>query len=916
MEAPFTLTREQKAAVTALVRHGQSVTVCASPGAGKSTFFTAVVLEELRPGTFLETETSGEAKRLSDQSCGEGIRSLIVSYNTALKEETVRKLRDLSDRLQVPLSQRVEVMTFHGLVSHYSNEVISNDIEMRTKLEEWESSVSESSVSSATEEVKCNEVQNVPHLQLRKSRLDGIDLLLLDETQDMRLDYCLLVLFLLRERFTSSRLRVALVGDERQLLYSMYPINYADVRFLTMASVYVPRVTQKRLRFAATPFEFTESFRLQVSGTAFANALSKYPGNSPDTVARSPIRPLRSTAESWAPPPVHLVVCNLYSDLGKEDLDSDLDPVRVLLQLKAADELNETLLLFPSLNSRSVAKRVVQRATAAGILVRVEPSGDLAANTTVFNHEPDQTQMVFGTPPVTGSSTAYQAWVSAAALCKTFHSSKGLQFRNVLVFNTQNLLPLDNAFFVAATRHSHRLYVYQHAAKVSASEISYLQTAVGSATSAAAPKSGAEVAAEETQPLLQITLWKQPHKRHVESPVASASGSLVFKQTRLTKYVKTSVDAENLFRFMDPELLSRLFERVQLELEMAPTFPLDDMYRPTKQEGQTLRALISDSSSSAVQDLTAALAAASEADSSSFVKFCDQKGPGTVAVLGQVIRLALHCFVYGRLPKNLRDGYLAFSVSAATGGNRAAEEFRAQFETVRDLVAAVPGSGSGFWNRLRRIQRLAADFCGLYVAFSACQGFEDACVRTFDPACAIHATVFRRIELSALLVQAEVARFETELSSAERFPRCEEELQRWEEGFCTLPEGCGVRFLTSRAFWGGDRVVLLSCSLKTEIEELLEAVLTALVFNVEQALVLNVLDVSLTTVCLAPMNPASRSEEWESGSFDEREETTGDVSRSHEFMKEVMKAKRTEKVNLSDSEFLQRILTRVHVQCA
>jgi superfamily II DNA or RNA helicase len=210
-----TPTSEQLEALQKIFLDKKSVVIQAAPGSGKTFFFLNACLESCIPRFYVKERTADH--QTNPNWCTP--KTIIVSYNKALKDETTKKLAALQEEYKQmcpDLFESVGVLTYHGLISHYSKQIVSNDLDMRTVLFGMRSG----------------------ELEVRHSKWDEVELLLLDESQDMRLDYCQLVLFLIKERFVSRDLRIALVGDERQLLYSMYAVNYADARFLSMAPQY------------------------------------------------------------------------------------------------------------------------------------------------------------------------------------------------------------------------------------------------------------------------------------------------------------------------------------------------------------------------------------------------------------------------------------------------------------------------------------------------------------------------------------------------------------------------------------------------------------------------------------------------------------------------------------------------------
>lgn len=861
------LTSEQTEALFQLVQAGKSLVVKAAPGAGKTSFFMSAVTETVLPGTFLGSTSvpsrTGEpaaAGGAAAESAKKEVRTttpkmVIVSYNTSLKEETTQKLAALQEQHRTDcgdLFDSVGVMTYHGLISHYANRIVSNDLELHTVLEQLKSG----------------------EIEARRSKWDEAELLLLDESQDMRLDYCHLLLFLIQRRFCSPRLRVALVGDERQLLYSMYAVNYADTRFLTMAPEYMTRATGGRLQFADA-VQFTQSFRLNAAGASFATALLHAPWNSTALKSSPVIVPASQGTESTGEATVqdgtakvHLIVANLYSDLTKTSF-GDTCPLTILERLQANGSLHDSLLLFNSLNSRSVAKKLVQAATRSGIPLLVEASGDIASSSGVFCAAPPESVLEFKKHRESGSSGCQG---NARAKVKTFHASKGLQRAVTLVHNLKPLFPLENDVFVAATRQSSELFFFQDASKVSAEHLQYLR---------------AKVPAE----FLEVHTWREPKlqssgRAHVPPPLSGPSASagpgllegrtqtadrgdvldpVLAKKAFAARKKQMYKPVENFFRFMDIQHVNSLNRQVSAEFETQPAFSVDSMYFSGNWENEA-RPPSSSSSSASV------LMTDPEADAGAFIRFCDEKGPGTIGVLGNIIILALHWFFYGEPPAQYQDAAQAYGT-----GERYRQLFRT---TVQEMGSGV--QSRDFWERIRQIQMRVCHLARLHVEYLATQAFEDSTVQSFEPSICVHPTVFRRMEGAARLLHNRMGFGD--------LPLAPQSLNRWKAGMVQMPEHCTVRYLTADAFAGtpdGLSVALLRSSLKTEIEDTLEAAVASVVFKCREALVFNVLDLSVQKISVRDASPEGKML----------------------FLEEAVRAKHAEKVFFSDEQFITRALS-------
>lgn len=898
-------TDEQLQAIHRVLVEKKSAVLQAVPGSGKSTLFQQLILAALVPGF------ATAFPKLALKECTwpvEGLDEprknhptfLIVSYNTTLKEETIRKISRLQEQFQEScphLFSSVGVMTFHGLISHYSKRVVYNDLDFRNVLQQLE----DGTVSP------------------RNSKWNRIQFLLLDETQDMRLDYCRLVTFLLRTSFLAPDLRVVLVGDVRQLLYSMYSRNYADSRFMDLAPVYLHAATEGRLQFEGEgrkQIELTKTFRLPPTVTAFANCVLCAPWNDEDLRKAEPM--VSASSESLCQP-VHLFVVNLY-------LQDAVEIVLPLLRdIQSRSPSSETVLLTTSLNSRSVVKKMVQAMSRDGIRVLVETSGDIAKNSGLFSAPPPAPVFTHCTrKKMMGTSESED---DGAVVCEeraeeavapvrvqTFHSFKGMEGDDIFVFNPGRLFPLSRALFVALTRSRRNLFILQDQRSISMEHVEYLskmcrsqdlqihlhrQPSLRPAVPVSLPISLPMLSHPPHPPHLpHSSLYPHSFRRKEEvDRETGANGTKMEERKEEQKEEQKECDGKlstkrwrrqinkkdlaNFFSFMDIDHIQYLLSFVQSRNVRQPIFPVDAMYHAGLWEIGN----VTEKEERNIETEVEVETASKEADTGAFIRFCDSQGPGTLGILGDVILLVLHAFFFGELPQE----YTAFT-------SRKRLKDRSVYDVETKVAQVV---GNDFWERLRAMMFQIQDLAQLHVDFVSERGFEDASVLHFDPVCCVHATVFRRIEGTALLFLERLSQSSEATSVRDPedrpcLPFRREDMVFWRESMVRMPESAPFKFMAAKAFFGirGQTVLQLQSSIKTDnSEDLLEAAFTAVAFGCERTEIINVVELSVQEVSLRNEAEAAKTQ--------------------FEFVSAVVDAKTAKRVEYTDQEFMQRILFSV-----
>jgi hypothetical protein len=322
-------------------------------------------------------------------------------------------------------------------------------------------------------------------------------LLIIDESQDMRPGFFQLIRLLIEQVCTRRQdLRIVLLGDPNQLLYHFYNHNRADARFLTLGPQLLRRVNSKSWQNQ----KLTRSFRSCPPVSQFLNAL--LPNH--DMVPRE--------INSLSCKPVSLILCRLYSD-----------PSSFILPLLATYAPSDVMILSSSLNEFSPAKHIVHALVKHGIPVHVSRSGRLSD---------------VSPPTLVPLSTG-------KLRVKTFCAAKGLEAKLVIVLNHRSLFEkMENSLYVALTRSSEQLIIFQDASTTTHSDIEELSTKL------------------ERSPLLQIQI-------HRTLPVTSPPE----RENRPTQRIQV----DGMFNYVDPVFLLSLEKRLHVT-SLEESFADEDQY--------------------------------------------------------------------------------------------------------------------------------------------------------------------------------------------------------------------------------------------------------------------------------------------------------------------------------------------------
>jgi hypothetical protein len=384
------LTDEQQAVIDD-VRTGQHVCVTALPGSGKS----RVAYELIR-------------------QCVHDVQVVMLMYNRSLCDSTTEHVQ----RMDCP-GRTIKAYTFHGLASALTGRTCQNDRQLMQLL------------AADTDETEA------PVWPLR-----DMTLLLVDECQDLRPVFVQLVFYVLRRCTRLPDLRIVLLGDPRQLLYSFYNHNRADARFLVFGHRLFHTVNAR----AWSQRQLTRSFRSTRAVACFLNAL----------IAEHDMRPGSTDTTG---PPVILDVCNIRSQ----------EPSSKILHLVANYDPSDVLILCSTLGPSSPARAVVRTLVRHGLQVHVQRSGTLRDDCTTGST---------GSTGPTGPTGPGPGRIQ----CKTFCAAKGLEAKLVIVLNDRSLVhALDNSVYVALSRSMRQLVVFQDRATTSMTELTQLCAALTSA---------------------------------------------------------------------------------------------------------------------------------------------------------------------------------------------------------------------------------------------------------------------------------------------------------------------------------------------------------------------------------------------------------------------------------------------------
>ncbi len=766
--------------IALVAEHKTHVVLDAIPGAGKSTLALNLVL-----------------------SCAARDQVLMISYNRSLADETRAKL----ERLPQAARGAAQIFTFHGLLSSLTEKVVSSDVDLHTELGELE------------------RTRSAP-LAWKHS---AFSVLVLDEVQDLRPDFFRLVRFLVDRVCTRrAELRVLMVGDVRQLLYSFYPYSGADPRYMSLAPELFAGVNS--LPWARASLSVT--FRCPAPVCSFVSAYARL---CQDPVAFRPPTapaPAAGAAPPRALPPVQLLVCDVYRDAGT---------------LLAADLARETaagrsvLVLSSSMNARSPAVSLGNLLVRAGVRTRVVRSGDLSESNTSRAPPPAPGEGAAG-PPGPGGDGAEE---EGEATLRTFHTAKGLEGDVVVVFHLGPLLTagLDPAFFVALTRARYRLVLVQDFRGTSLEELE-------------------EVAAELAEGQADVVVYREPAELRAAPPQPGGA-----QRPRRADRPQV-LPVRSVFSFLDVECTQVLRQFLASDELQPAKFPVGDLYRPPADDvaaGDENKGSDSDSYFF-VQQLTVDLRGTQH----SFVGTCCTAirhavalvfGPGGVpADLYSDISAARGAIDQRKLPAPAAGGAGAAGGCADPFGVRA-RLARAVGAVSAAAAACSAATGAALSDRIEAVTGVLPDLVEVLTLVGSAAGFEDR-VPVRDYSFAVHSSVFRRVDFACRafgqLVRGGPGAFNRTRSAA-----------------------AGGGSFRSTCFWVADdasRLVQLTSSPKTGPELLLGALLDACVHGCAEAALLNVFEGSVTTVRLAPGRSAAEFllGTWNLRSVPKRERSEGE----------------------------------------
>lgn len=385
---------DQRSIVQALLTH--NVVVTASPGSGKTTLALQIVQKYT---TF---------------------PSLVLSYNTALNQDTSKRIEALN------LQKRVHCFTYHGLLSKLTGDVVNDDMTLHEAMQRSDD-IPSTAVDEEGSETFC---------------LQDLGTLIIDEAQDLRPMYWSIIQLILSRVKRRHALRIVIVGDPLQMLYGFYKQAPADPRFLTMANTLLkthnPSPNPDERRWVILPLK--ETFRLTPPMTDFVNAIF-------GTTMKSPFR-----YGEHEDPTVH--ICGVRSHSAWIVTNE----VKEYLRASSHHKPEDIMVLFTSTNNKSAAVQVVRSLVNAHVPVCVFRSG--------------------GSHPSPDPESAH-----GKVRISTFHSTKGLEKDFVIVVNNKPLVPppgtpceVSAPLFVALTRARKKLVLVQDASMVTAHDIRKIQT--------------------------------------------------------------------------------------------------------------------------------------------------------------------------------------------------------------------------------------------------------------------------------------------------------------------------------------------------------------------------------------------------------------------------------------------------------
>ena len=159
---------------------------------------------------------------------------LILTYNTELARESNKQIQEIG-------LNNIQCRTYHSQVGICSNKICNNDTKLIKQVEKW---------------------KNGSFL----SRISGYDIIILDESQDMRPSYYDALTFMLPPQ--TKNIQLVVMGDPKQLIYDYGHDDAASDKFLTHADKYFNR-SDRNWHQAS----LTVSYRLTPKNAQFVNTI-------------------------------------------------------------------------------------------------------------------------------------------------------------------------------------------------------------------------------------------------------------------------------------------------------------------------------------------------------------------------------------------------------------------------------------------------------------------------------------------------------------------------------------------------------------------------------------------------------------------------------------------------------------------
>lgn len=453
---------EDQARVLDFVEQGYNVTVKANPGSGK----TRLILQM--------------ASAFPDKNM------LILSFNTALVKETKDKLNQLciADR-----AGWTAVHTYHGLLGTITSETVFDDLIFGELLRQ----------------VDFHEIEDWTY--------KDVELLVIDEAQDLKERFVLMVLILIIALATNkSALQMVLLFDENQTLYYFYPINKADARFALLAEhVFGTYLEKKQWANVVLPV----TYRLTPQNVTFLNA----------------VMPSLQLVSGHTETKLHNYITLFIADVYRDAAQIVLDIVH--REAGMAQNYGKIAILVSSVrSSRSPARAVVDVLAANGIPIHVSRGIKTSCNdekTCVNDVRKNKIQVV------------------------TDHNSKGQEFDVTIKINDSFFFDghtIVNPALVANTRARQRSYLIQHVRKVTQQQIDDLLSHPSI-----------------TQRILRVIVKREVP---IELTTKQSQKLQVMEQRAQVgndgePELQHAISCENLYTFLDVEYMENLMEHVIVE---------------------------------------------------------------------------------------------------------------------------------------------------------------------------------------------------------------------------------------------------------------------------------------------------------------------------------------------------------------